>query len=143
MVNEKPSILQACAVPYRDGSDGEPEFCLITSSGRGDWVFPKGVIEPDETLKMTALKEAEEEAGLLGEVEGKPLGQYDYRKWGTTLRVTAFLMHVTGVEDEWDESDVRRRCWCSVKKARSKIQRDAILELLDKAITRLGAVSRQ
>ena len=136
--NGKKPTPQAAVVPYR-WRDSEPEFCLITSSGKGLWGFPKGLIDPGETLVEAALKEAEEEAGLHGEIEGEPLGQYEYRKWGTTLLVTSYLMRVTQADDDWLEADVRKRCWCRAEKARTKIDREVLRELLEAAVRRLEA----
>ncbi|MBN2218411.1 MAG: NUDIX hydrolase [Pirellulales bacterium] len=137
MADENPSILQACAVPYRRGRNNRIEFCLITSAGRGDWIFPKGIVDPGETLETTVLKEAEEEAGLHGTLEGRPLGEYVYHKWNTTLHVTAFLLQVTIEDDVWAEADLRRRRWCDAKEARRLIQRTALGRLLDAAVSRL------
>ncbi|MBN1589843.1 MAG: NUDIX hydrolase [Pirellulales bacterium] len=139
MIDETPSIQQACAVPYRPTASGKPEFCLITSAGRGDWIFPKGIVDPGETLETTVLKEAEEEAGLHGKVEGEPLGDYVYHKWGTTLQVTAFLMRVTTEDDDWDEAEFRQRCWCGPSEARELLQRPKLQRLLDAALSRLAA----
>ncbi|MBN1910271.1 MAG: NUDIX hydrolase [Pirellulales bacterium] len=134
----QPPIAQAMAVPYRPGNEG-PEFCLITSLGRGDWIFPKGIIDPGENAVETALKEAREEAGLEGRIEGEPLGQYAYKKWGTSLEVTALLMRVTSVEDVWDESDLRRRVWHPAPSAQTALERPILRELLDAAVQRLEA----
>jgi phosphohistidine phosphatase len=135
--NGRVPIQQAAAVPYRMRDD-RPEFCLVTSIDRGNWIFPKGIIDPGETPQQTALKEAVEEAGLHGVIEGKPLGQYDYRKWNTRLVVTAMLMRVTAADDEWEESGVRQRCWCGVEKARAKINRGELRDLLEAAVKRLA-----
>ena len=137
MVDEKPSILQACAVPYRRDEASGLEFCLITSAGRGDWIFPKGIVDPGETLQTTALKEAEEEAGLDGRLDDEPLGEYLYHKWGTTLRVTAFLMRVTAEHDDWLEADLRRRCWCDAQRAKTLVERPKLQQLLEAAISRM------
>src|SRR5580704_18731383 len=91
-------IPQACTIPFRLAVP-EPEFCLITSMARRRWGFPKGIIEPGETLAEAALKESWEEAGLIGELLGEPLGQYGYAKWGTTLEVTVLLMRVGEAHD--------------------------------------------
>lgn len=133
-------IQQASAVPYRK-RDGRVEFCLITSSRKRRWGFPKGIIDPGETPRETALKEALEEAGLHGRLEGDPLGQYQYRKWGTTLSVTCFLMEVTAAEDNWEEADVRQRRWRTAEKARKLLDRDPLLELLDAAAERVDGRS--
>ncbi len=129
-------IAQASAVPYRRRGT-RLEFCLITSISKGHWGFPKGIIDPGETAVQTALKEAEEEAGLYGEIEGEPLGEYEYRKWGTVLVVTGLLMRVAEEAEHWDEADVRRRLWCPPDEARANICRPEVRELLDAALERI------
>jgi len=133
----KPHILQAAAVPYRC-RNGEPEFCLVTSIRSGKWGVPKGIIDPGETSVETALKEAEEEAGLCGQIEGEPLGQYEYRKWGTTLQVTVHLMRVVRADSDWHEAKLRDRIWCKAEKARRLIRSEQ-LPLLMEAQRRLAA----
>lgn len=132
---KKGPIHQASAVPYRI-CRGEVEFCLITSR-KGRWGFPKGIIDPGETPLDTALKEAEEEAGLEGEIEPEPLGTYKYRKWGRPLIVACYLMKVTEAADEWDEDDLRERVWVPADQARAAISRRRIRSLVDTALARL------
>ena len=75
---------------------------------------------------------------LDGTIEGEPLGEYTYRKWGTTLAVTAFLMRVTTEDDDWDEADFRDRRWCGAGQASSLIERPKLQRLLEAAISRLA-----
>ena len=135
-------IQQACAVPYR-WQEGRVEFCLITSTGKGTWGFPKGIVDPGETPEQTALKEAEEEAGLHGRIVGAPLGQYEYRKWNTLLVVTAYLMEVTAEDDDWEEADLRKRLWCRADAARAAIPRRESRELLGLALERIGSAAAE
>ena len=129
-------LKQASAIPYRL-REGRPEFCQITSIKRGKWGFPKGIIDPGETAEQTALKEAEEEAGLHGRIIGEPIGQYQYTKWGTTLRVTVYLMEVTGIDDDWDEAHLRQRAWRHADDARSALSSPDLRRLLDAALARI------
>lgn len=132
----KRPIFQAAAIPYRVRK-GEPQFCLITSVRNRRWGFPKGVVDPGETPLQTALKEAYEEAGLHGQIEGEPLGKYRYHKWGTSLDVTVHLMRVTQADAQWDEAHLRDRIWCRADEARRKIHRDELRLLLGEAVRRL------
>lgn len=139
MNHHEPPVEQASAVPYRF-RDGQPEFCLITSTSSGKWGFPKGIIDPGETAEATAAKEAEEEAGLHGRIVGDPIGQYQYSKWGTTLRVTAYLMEVDGVDDDWAEAELRERVWHRAEEARAAISRATLRRLLDVAVERIQSI---
>jgi phosphohistidine phosphatase len=130
MAKKEVDILQAGCVPYRF-RNGQLEFCLVTTR-KGRWGFPKGIIDPGETPEETALKEAEEEAGLVGKIEGKPIGSYRYRKWGVELLCTMLVMKVTGAEDTWDES-WRQREWFSPDAAREIIDRQELLPFVDAA----------
>jgi 8-oxo-dGTP pyrophosphatase MutT (NUDIX family) len=94
---------------------------LITSTNRGHWGFPKGIIEGDDTPRDTALAEAHEEAGLRGRIVGEPIGEYRYQKWGTDLDVTVFLMEVETADDDWLESGVRQREWVAAMEAMDRI----------------------
>jgi phosphohistidine phosphatase len=131
-------ILQAAAIPYRL-RDRTAEFCLITSFRRGHWGVPKGIIDPGETPQQTALKEAEEEAGLFGRIEGGPLGTFEYFKWGTVLYVTVYLMRVTQVEADWQEARFRKRAWYGAHEARATIHRDEIRAMITPAMNRIQA----
>jgi 8-oxo-dGTP pyrophosphatase MutT (NUDIX family) len=90
-------------------------ICLVNSrSGRG-WVIPKGHIEPGDTARETALREAWEEAGLVGRLHDKPVGSYQYEKNGALYRVVVFLMEVTEVATAWPEDHRRTRRWIHPK----------------------------
>ncbi len=128
---------QACAIPYRYWNN-RLEFCLITSSRKKRWGFPKGIIDPGETPGETALKEADEEAGLTGRIRGLPLGDYCYHKWGRDLEVVVWLMEVKEAADEWDESDVRRRRWVSADDVSRVLQQDSLRPLVKTAMKRLA-----
>ncbi|MHB8968966.1 MAG: NUDIX hydrolase [Pirellulaceae bacterium] len=127
---------QASALPYRF-RQGRLEFCLITSTGRRRWSFPKGVIDPGETPAETALKEAAEEAGLKGEICGKPLGKYQYAKWGRSLTVVVMLMKVRRAASRWDEADQRERQWVASQEAVEIIDRPRLRRFVRAAIKRL------
>jgi 8-oxo-dGTP pyrophosphatase MutT (NUDIX family) len=135
----KAPILQACAIPFRR-QGGRFEFCLITSLRKGRWGFPKGIIDPGETHVETALKEADEEAGLRGQILGDSLGEYACSKWYNTLQVTAFLMEVSEAHDKWLEARVRKRRWVSAAEARQLVHNPDQVRLLEEAIARLSAV---
>ncbi len=127
---------QASALPYRY-REGQLEFCLITSTGKRRWCFPKGIIDPGESAAETALKEAEEEAGLQGEICDQPLGDYEYQKWGRSLNVVVLLMEVHAASDCWQESELRDRQWVGCDDARRLLERRRLRQFIHEAVKRL------
>jgi 8-oxo-dGTP pyrophosphatase MutT (NUDIX family) len=127
---------QASALPYRY-RQGQLEFCLITTSGKRRWTFPKGIIDAGETPAQTALKEAAEEAGLKGEICGEPLGKYQYSKWGRSLKVLVMLMKVKRTASRWEEVGLRQRQWVGSDQVMTLVDRPRLRKLVQAAIKRL------
>jgi 8-oxo-dGTP pyrophosphatase MutT (NUDIX family) len=106
----------ACAIPYRIVG-GRVEVCIVTTVRKQRWVFPKGYVEDGETATEAALKEAWEEAGLIGKIAGTAVGSYERRKLGSVCRVVCYLMQVEECQRAWSESGVRRRRWVKAEEA--------------------------
>ena len=49
-------LRQAGAIPFRLVDGGDVEFLVITST-KGNWIFPKGIIEKDERMLSEILAE--------------------------------------------------------------------------------------
>ncbi|MGF1579515.1 MAG: NUDIX hydrolase [Gemmataceae bacterium] len=116
---------QAGVVPLRNG-----KVCLITSRKTGYWIVPKGMIDPGFTAEEAALQEAFEEAGLKGTIEGDVVGSYRYEKWEREYQVLLYVMRVTEVHDEWEESNQRERYWASFAEAREMIRDNTLRKLV-------------
>jgi len=108
---------QSAVLPYRR-IDGQLEIMVIASRKGTRWVIPKGVKEPELSLRDSAGKEALEEAGVRGRLDEQPIGHYDYKKWGGVCHVAVFPMEVSESvpEDEWEESHRERR-WLEARTA--------------------------
>ena len=119
---------QSAVVPYRTGPGGL-EVLLITSRGGKRWIIPKGVIDPGETARSSAAREAEEEAGVYGTVHPEPCGHYRYDKWGGTCDVEVFPMRVEAVLEEWPES-FRQRRWCTLDAAAELVSDPAVAKII-------------
>jgi 8-oxo-dGTP pyrophosphatase MutT (NUDIX family) len=68
---------------------GRWHFAAIRPRGRGEvWALPKGIVDPGESAAETALREAEEETGLVARLDRK-LGdvRYVYTRRGSGERV--------------------------------------------------------
>lgn len=120
---------QSAAAPVRF-VDGQMEILLVTSLGRGRWILPKGIIEPDMTPAESAEKEAWEEAGVKGAIDFRSLGAYEVEKWGGVCRVEVFRMEVGDIAGQWPEAGSRRRKWFRLAQALREIHPPAAAEVL-------------
>ncbi len=120
---------QAAAIPFR-WSSGRLEVALITRRQGKHWIVPKGNIEPGETPRRSALREATEEAGLLGRIGLRPFGAYEYRKGREARTVVVFLLEVTEELSRWSEDDVRDRKWLRVERAADRVRERGLRLLL-------------
>jgi phosphohistidine phosphatase len=127
---------QAAVVPYRARRGGGIEIALITSSDGKRWILPKGWIDEGESAAESALREAEEEAGLLGRVVGSALARYVYAKNEARRGVAVFLMCVTEELEHWPE-DHRRRRWVSLDEAGERLERHELRRMVTLAGRRL------
>jgi 8-oxo-dGTP pyrophosphatase MutT (NUDIX family) len=89
---------QIAALPIVTAGDGKTSVVLLTSRETRRWIIPKGW--PMKGLKdhEAAAREAFEEAGLVGAIEKKPIGSYNYFKRRADgyehCDVAVYLMHV-------------------------------------------------
>src|SRR5688500_15750654 len=109
-------IRQSAVIPYRmEGS--RLRVLLITSRRSGDWIVPKGLLEPDMTEHDSAAKEAREEAGVVGRVGTESVGSFEYEKWGGRCVVRVFDPEVTRELADWPEKADRTRRWVDADEA--------------------------
>ena len=89
---------------------GEREYLLVEARRhRGQWVLPKGHIEPGETPEAAAVREVEEEAGVRAEAVARA-GVSEYAGDGQTVRVVFFLMrYLAETERQEDRALTWRR----------------------------------
>jgi 8-oxo-dGTP pyrophosphatase MutT (NUDIX family) len=128
---------QAAVIPYRVRKERVEVALVTTSRGKG-WIVPKGWVDAGERPRDAAIREAEEEAGLLGIVTPKPLGRYLHVNGEGPCRVDVFLMRVTDVLDRWLEDDVRERRWMRVPEAAACVRNELreFVYALDAAVER-------
>ena len=107
---------QAASIPFRI-RNGRIEIALVTSLRSKRWVLPKGSLDDGEQSRDAAIRETEEEAGLIGDLEPKPLGRYHFTRSNERYVVDVYLMRVTMVLDHWQEAGMRRRRWIALDKA--------------------------
>ncbi|POM75062.1 hypothetical protein PHPALM_7882 [Phytophthora palmivora] len=125
--------LLACIVVSRRHLNND-EFLLISSSKHPThWILPKGGWENDESIEESALREAEEEAGVTGTIVGS-LGTLDFAsQQGKLCRFFGFKLAVTQVFEDWAEN-TRQRKWVSLDEARELLQhRPELVEMVSRA----------
>lgn len=128
-------LAQSAAIPWRVGVDRQIEVLLITSTSTGQWIVPKGMLEPDMTPAASAANEAWEEAGALGEVDEEPIGVWRRTKWGRPCRVDVYALRVTEVLEDYPEAGYRERGWFSIDAASARVREPDLARL----IAELGA----
>jgi 8-oxo-dGTP pyrophosphatase MutT (NUDIX family) len=96
----------------------------------------QGVHRSGETRRQAALKEAREEAGLVGRVIGGAIGMYDYDKRGATYTVAVYMMEVLEVRSTWLEKSWRERRWHSLERAALLLKGHPVRSIL-KRVNRL------
>ena len=114
---------QAAAIPYRIRMR-RLELALVTTSRGKGWIVPKGSVDDGEGPREAAIREAEEEAGILGVLARKPLGRYRHVNGNGTCRVDVYLMRVTDVREHWLEEDVRQRRWMRIREAAACLRKE-------------------
>ena len=109
-----------------DQGTGTPRVLLVHRPGYDDWSFPKGKLDPGETVEEAALREVKEETGLECRIIRKlATMRYAYRTRNEgPLRPKAvhyFLMeHVRGdIQVPGDEVD--RAEWFGLDEAARKL----------------------
>ncbi|HEX2750312.1 MAG TPA: NUDIX domain-containing protein [Verrucomicrobiales bacterium] len=145
---------KVAAVCCRPVLNGNVMFLLVRSRGGNRWTFPKGTVEPGESLSATAAREAMEEAGVTGTVDPAPLGTYRkvvparrFVESGDDEEVTALLFLYSGARSTGEPG--RRPTWFLHERAamafRSNpddpIYREQLCAILDAAKARLYPTS--
>ena len=91
---------QAAVIAYRIHGEHFEIALVRRANGRG-WTVPKGSLDRGESGGDAAVREAEEEAGLIGELTREPIGRYCYSKQNERYQVDVYVMRVTIVLESW------------------------------------------
>jgi 8-oxo-dGTP pyrophosphatase MutT (NUDIX family) len=100
------------------GRGAELRVLLVTAKRQpNQWVFPKGHIESGETVEEAAIREVEEEAGVVATVS-QPIGTLEFRNMRGVVRAQFFLMAFVS---EGPPREDRRRAWFTATEARQAL----------------------
>ena len=111
------------------------EVLLITSRTSKRWIVPKGWPVDGKSPSESAAIEAWEEAGVLGETDGRCVGVFSYSKDTEDLGDVSCLAMVFAIEvrelaKSYPESAERDRVWVSRKKAAKMVEERELSRLL-------------
>jgi 8-oxo-dGTP pyrophosphatase MutT (NUDIX family) len=136
---------------HRDA--GRCRYLLVLSrlTKRPLWEFPKGGVDPNETLLQTALRELEEEAGLAGDAVTLVPGfewseSYRFtsgREAERTLihkKVTYFLAESSTIEVKPAPKEISEYAWLELEEALRRIKYKERRRMLKEAAIAAGCV---
>jgi 8-oxo-dGTP diphosphatase len=126
-------------VPYALSVDGI-RVLLIHRPRYDDWSFPKGKVDDGETDERCAVREMEEETGVLAELGAElPTALYDDHK-GRPKEVRYWLMEVPfeATSSFVPNDEVDRIAWVDVADARQRLTYPLDRGLLHEALLLLG-----
>lgn len=126
--------VQYAALPFRQ-EDGRVQVMLVTSRETRRWVIPKGWPNKREQPHRSAEREAFEEAGIVGRIQERPIGSYDYEKRlksGATIacRVEVFPLAVKDQRRRWPEYKQRQTRWFDLAEAATSVQERELSALI-------------
>jgi 8-oxo-dGTP pyrophosphatase MutT (NUDIX family) len=126
---------QYAALPFACEPDGDLRILLVTSRETKRWVIPKGWPMKRLGPDGTAAREAYEEAGLVGEVSGEPIGVYTYekrlkRRGSVMCEVQVYPLRVERQLDTWPERAERQVQWFSPAEAAEAVAERELGELI-------------
>jgi 8-oxo-dGTP pyrophosphatase MutT (NUDIX family) len=124
-----PRVVEAGAIAYKIAG-AEPSILLVRAKKNpGEWIFPKGHIEQEETAERAAARELQEEAGVIGERIAY-VGALEFRSGTEDVRVEYYLFkHLADVA----ASEERETRWCRYDEALRLLSFKDAAELLTRA----------
>lgn len=108
---------------------------LVTSRKGKRWILPKGWPKRHETYAAAAMREAREEAGVIGTAHAMPVGEFTYQKkmrkgYVVRSRVFVFALLVGDIRDKWSEDKKRSRQWVPLGDAAGLVEDRNLARLL-------------
>lgn len=124
------TLVQAAGgLVLRAGEDDRYEVAVVHRPAREDWTFPKGKLEPGETLAECAVREVLEETGLVCRL-GSIVGHVEYRdRKDRPKTVTYWTMRVEGGSFS-PNAEVDELRWLTFEEAARRLTYERDRELL-------------
>jgi 8-oxo-dGTP diphosphatase len=96
-----------------------------------DWSLPKGKLEPGESWRDAAVREVEEETGLVCE-PGRYLGATAYEQRGVPKEVRWWTMTASG--EPWPANEVDAVRWVTAEEASGLLSYGRDRELVERVL---------
>lgn len=127
--------MQVGVLPIGRLPGGEPQVMLITSRETRRWVIPKGWPMKGRKPHEAGAQEAFEEAGLVGRVGKRAIGQYAYDKrlgddHVITCLVQVFPFEVRKRRKIWPEMEQRHQRWFTVADAADAVAEPGLAAII-------------
>lgn len=122
---------QYAALPFRRRDS--VEVLLVSSRGTRRWVIPKGWPKKGCQPHVTAAREAQEEAGIIGAIGRESIGSYSYRKGrtaGLVCLVDVFPLEVKRQRKTWAEKSERTTKWFPLALAADAVEEPELKEVI-------------
>ncbi len=135
MAKPKPALRkQVAALPIRRGAEGELRVLLITSRETQRFILPKGWPMKGRKDHRAAAIEAMQEAGVIGAVHRKPIGNYTYWKRLADrfelCKVKVFVLEVETHLASWREKGQRRAAWLRIDDAADLVDDAGVVDII-------------
>lgn len=127
----KDPILAAGVVVLREGPQGR-EVLLVHRPRRNDWSLPKGKVEAEESLPVTAVRECDEETGYRVCLSTY-LGTHSYESLGSPKVVHYWRAYVRSEEGFVPDDEVDEIRWIGVDECGTLLTYSTDAELVTRA----------
>jgi 8-oxo-dGTP diphosphatase len=117
------SVEAAGGVIVRDTGRG-PEVCVVHRPHRSDWSLPKGKLDAGESFEEAALREVQEETGLVCRREGELASARYEDKKGRPKVVRYWWMSVEDDPGFMPNDEVDELRWCTRDEALALLSYD-------------------
>jgi 8-oxo-dGTP pyrophosphatase MutT (NUDIX family) len=133
------TVEQAGAVVFKNLA--EPKILIVRAKqDPSQWIFPKGHVEPGESLPETAVREAREEAGVIGKIVSALSPVVRFQKNNQEIRVQYFLEELIS---EVPAEENREKMWVSPDEAHRLLTHDDSRRVLESALQTIASENSQ
>jgi 8-oxo-dGTP pyrophosphatase MutT (NUDIX family) len=129
------ATLESGVLAFRRESNGDPRVLLISRRRSKKWGIPKGRVVPHLSFRDNAVKEAFEEAGVLGHVSPSSVGVFRAKKRVANdqrpeiMEVWVYLLEVAETLPDWPEKGKRATRWVSCETAARQLREPVLVHL--------------